>query len=429
MSTSETQAHLDEFLGREPAWRWGRTVKLVLLVLALAGAGVLLWWLRSGNARAEYSFIKARRGDLSVSVSAIGNLVPTNQITVGSQISGLVTQVLVDVNDRVIAGQPIALLDTRRLRDTLRVDMANVEQSLASVAQQQATFAEARAQLARLVEVDTLSGGKVPAASEMSAQRATVLRAQAGVRLAQAQVNAARAQLSSNRTQLGFAVIRSPVAGVILSRQIEPGQTVVASFNTPTLFTVAEDLSNMKLDIAVDEADVGQLRAGQLGTFAVDAFPQRRFRAAVRRVNLGATTSATSGGKVVSYVAALNVRNDDLSLRPGMTANVKIETEKFSNAMLVPNAALRFAPGPARQAAKVQDDIKFTLPGATRQEKIGRSFADGGQQTVYKMSMDGQPQAISIKAGPSDGAWTVVLSGRIGLGDRLITGQNSQAAE
>ena len=225
-------------------------------------------------------------------MSATGKLAPTNQVQVGSELSGLVTEVLVDVNDRVAQGQPVAVLDTDRLDDTITQSEAALAANQAAVAQAQATLDEARAQLSRLQEVSRLSGGRVPAKTEMEQQQAAVARAVAGVRTANANVVSARAALSSNVTQRTKAIIRSPVAGVVLSRQIEPGQTVAASLNTPTLFVIAEDLSAMKLEVAIDEADVGSVKDGQDATFTVDAFPGRTFPARITRVDLGSNLSA-----------------------------------------------------------------------------------------------------------------------------------------
>lgn len=426
MAKADENTDLNNFLGRETESAWQRYRRwLVVAAIILALLLVARWMFFSGKPQTEYRTTAITRGDLSVSVSATGNIMPTNQVVVGSQISGLVTRVLVAANDRVTSGQPLAIIDTRRLQDAIRVGEANIAQSQASVAQQEATLAESQAQLARLDEVFRLSGGKTPSAAELSAQRASVQRARAGLRVAEAQVTAARAQLSSDRTQISFAVIRSPVSGVILSRQVEPGQTVAASFNTPTLFTVAESLTRMKLDISVDEADVGQLRSGQSGTFTVDAFPQRRFNAVVNKVNLAASNLGNVGNRVVSFIATLDVENADLLLRPGMTATVNIRVQAVKDALLVPNAALRFIPeGPA----KAQDDIKFRLRTDEPATKV-RSIAAGGRQTVYIVDGSGRPAPVSVRTGPTDGNLTVILSGKINTSTKVITGQKSVDAK
>jgi HlyD family secretion protein len=225
-------------------------------------------------------------------------------VQVGSELSGLVVKVLVDVNDRVSAGQTIALIDPSRFADTVRQSEAALAANLAAVAQADATLAQARAQLARLEEVYRLSGGKVPSDTELSAGRAELARDKAAVAAAQANVVSARAALSSNRTNLTKTVIRSPVNGVVLARQIETGQTVAASFSTPTLFVIAQDLAQMKLPVAIDEADVGEVAVGQPATFTVDAFPGERFKADISRVELGSNQTVSSASS--TSAAALN---------------------------------------------------------------------------------------------------------------------------
>ena len=401
---------------------------------AVAGGVVVLLLLISrcvpSRAPLAYETLAVERGDLPVTVTAVGNLAPTNEIVVGSQTSGLVDKVLVDVNDHVAAGQAVALIDTRRLDDTIKGSEAALSAQLASVAQQKATVRETAAQLARYREVSRLSSGRVPSQTEMTTAEAAALRAVAALRAAEAQVALARATLASDRTNREYAVIRSPVAGVVLSRQVDPGQTVAAQFNTPTLFTIAEDLRRMKLDVAVDEADVGQVRAGQPATFTVDAFPGRAFPATIRRVNLGATSATSSNaakpdaGTVVSYTASLTVANNDLTLRPGMTATATIGVETARGALLVPNAALRYTPEPPDSA-----DAGFKIappdgPAApTRRERgIGR----GSHQTVWVIGADSRPRAVSLTTGATDGRLTAVVSDDLRPGMLVITGVKAQ---
>ena len=260
-----TAQPLDDFLGVKPAPAWHRYAKwgavavgvILLVLLALRFFGP--------TAETGYSTRAVERGNLTVSVAATGKLAPTNQVTVGSQLSGLVTQVVVDVNDRVRAGQPLALIDPEQLDDQIRQNRAQLAASQASVNQARATVAEAQAQLARLEEVYKVSGGRVPSKTELQTGRADAQRAVAGLKVAEANVTAANATLSQGQTQRARAIIRSPVNGVVLARQIDPGQTVASSFNTPTLFVIAEDLSKMKLEVAVDEADVGAIKVGPEG--------------------------------------------------------------------------------------------------------------------------------------------------------------------
>jgi HlyD family secretion protein len=348
-----------------------------------------------------------------------------------------VTQVFVDNNDRVAAHQPLARLDTSRLQDALTQAQAALASAQAQVATAQASSAQARANLSREEEVYRISNHRVPSATELDTARAENRRQDAAIHAAQAQVAQARAQVSSAQTNLSKATIYSPVTGVVLSRQIDPGQTVAASFQAPVLFTIAEDLSRMKLEVRVDEADVAQVQAGQRATFTVDAYPGRTFPAVVTRVDVGAnasgsTTSAGSSSStaasngVIAYTAVLAVDNPSLELRPGMTATANIVTSERQNVLLVPNAALRWSPerdaaaggGQRSGAAGVLIPRIGRRPGAGgREVSIGR----GSRQTVYVLGADGQPAAVQIVVGESNGSETEVASGALREGQEVIT--------
>ncbi|MFO0335612.1 MAG: efflux RND transporter periplasmic adaptor subunit, partial [Pseudomonadota bacterium] len=297
-----SRAALDAFLGRTSASPRVRRLRLIVILAGtLLLAALLYAWLARGDDGAPaYATAAVERGDLRVRVSATGNLQPTNEVEVGSELSGLVAEVRVDNNDRVAKGQVLARIDTSRLADAIAQSRAALESAEAGVAQAEATAQQATATLARLEEVRQLSGGKVPSATEMDTARAEQARAQAAVRSAKAAVAQARAQLSSDETQFAKAAIRSPVTGVVLSRQVDPGQTVAASFNAPVLVLIAEDLARMRLEVRVDEADVGQVGAGQAARFQVDAFPGRTFPARVERVDLGANASGTTAAATAS---------------------------------------------------------------------------------------------------------------------------------
>ena len=425
----------DEFLGVTPVPAWRRYIKWVVVAAVVVLLGLLLARCFGGSDAVQYSTQAARRGDLTVSVSATGKLAPTNQVTVGSQLSGLVTRVVVDVNDRVTAGQALALIDPEQIDDQIRAGQAQLAANQAGVAQAQATVSEANAQLARLQEVYRLSNGRVPSATELQTGRANAQRAVAALRTAQANVAAARAQLAQSQTQRSRSIIRSPVSGVVLARQVDPGQTVAASFNTPTLFVIAEDLTKMKLEVAVDEADVGEVKLGQGATFTVDAFPGRTFPARITRVDLGSnqtvsaatastsTTATTTTGQVVSYAADLSVENPTGQLRPGMTATADIVTSDKKNVLLVPNAALRFKPAAAGagQGGGIAGSLTFR-PRRDRPERTA-TVARGATQTVYVKGADGQPQPVQVVTGDTNGNVTEVIGGNLKPGQEVITGQ------
>ncbi|HEX7852773.1 MAG TPA: efflux RND transporter periplasmic adaptor subunit [Sphingobium sp.] len=444
-----TDQNLDDFLGVKPQPGWKPYVKwggigIVLLVLLS-----LLARCFGGADKASYATVDVERGHLVTTVSATGKLAPTNQVTVGSQTSGLVVKVMVDVNDRVKAGQVLAQIDTEQLDGQIRQNEAQVNANRATVGQMQATVAEAQAQLARLEEVYRLSNGRVPAKTELQTGRANAQRAVANLKSAQASVAASEAALSQTKVQRARAVILSPVSGVVLARQVDPGQTVAASFNTPTLFVIAEDLSKMKLEVAIDEADVGAVKEGQKADFTVDAFPGRTFPAIITRVDVGSnltvsaassssssTTSSSSSsstsGQVVSYAADLTVDNTKLDLRPGMTATADIVTADKQNVLLIPNAALRFTPqsgsGQGAQSGGITGALSMgprRRPGSGAQRSV--TLERGAVQTVYVQGSDGKPSPVRVTTGDTDGSQTEVLSGDLKPGMKIITGQLSGA--
>lgn len=421
---------LNEFLGVKPVPAWRRWGKWLLIAVGILLLILLAARLFAPAAKPHYATETVGRGTLVVSVSATGKLAPTNQVDVGSEVSGLVSKVLVDVNDKVSRGQPIALIDPARFEDAVNQSQAQLNANIASVAQAQATLAQSGAQLNRLQEVSRLSGGRVPSKTEMEQAIADRDRAVANVRAAQAQVAAARATLSSNQYNLVRAVIRSPVNGVVLARQIEPGQTVAASFNTPTLFVIAEDLTRMKLEVAIDEADVGEVRAGQSATFTVDAFPGQSFPASITRVDLGSnlsaqsstTSSTTTNNQVVSYSATLAVANPDVRLRPGMTATADITTTRKSNVLLVPNAALRFRPTSSNaQSGGIAS--AFGPPRFRRGNERTVTIGRGSTQTAYVEQEDGTLAEIKVVIGETNGAMTEVTGGDLKAGMKVVTGE------
>ncbi len=428
-------SELDDFLGVRPVPAWRRYGKWVAVAVGVVLLALLVMRFLAPAAKPDYATETVTKAPLIVSVSATGKLAPTNQVDVGSEVSGLVARVVVDVNDQVRKGQPIALIDPTRFQDAVNQSKAQLNSTIAAVAQARATLAQSSAQLGRLQEVSRLSNGRVPAKSEMEQAIADRDRAVANVRAAEANVAASRASLSSNQYSLVRAVIRSPVNGVILARQVEPGQTVAASFNTPTLFVIAEDLTRMKLEVAIDEADVGEVRQGQEATFTVDAFPGAVFPAAITRVDLGSnlsaqttTTTTTASNQVVSYSATLSVSNPEMRLRPGMTATADITTIEKAGALLVPNAALRFKPTDGAGGAGGGIASAFGPPrfrrGGERTATIGR----GSTQTVYVQQADGSLKPVQIVTGDTNGTMTEVISGALRPGMKVVTGQLAAGA-
>ncbi|MFA7318782.1 MAG: efflux RND transporter periplasmic adaptor subunit [Sulfuricella sp.] len=395
----------------------GRVWLITVLVLLMAG-GAFYLRARSTASAPQYLSEEAVRGNLTVTVSATGNLQPTNQVDVGSELSGTIEAVLVDDNDRVQKGQLLARLDLSKLNDQVAKSGAALVSTEAQVEQMRATVAESRANLARLRQVAELSGGKVPSKTELDTAQAVLDRAVASEASARAAVTQAQATLKSDRTNLAKASIRSPIDGVVLARKVEPGQTVAASLQAPVLFTLAENLAQMELQVDVDEADVGQVRAGQSATFNVDAYAGRKYPATITRVGYG---SQTKDG-VVSYKTILKVGNDDLSLRPGMTATSEITTTRRENVLLVPNAALRFTP-PKQSGNGNKKNGSFVsslLPKPPDSASAKPAAAMSGTQQVWVLRA-GQPVAVPVSVGVSNGRQTEVTGGELKPGMQVIT--------
>lgn len=425
---------IDELLGAGSSRRWWRRPALWGTLLALLAAAVgLVWWL--GERREEpprYVTEPVARGDLAVSVTANGTLQPTRSVSIGSELSGTVARVLVDINDRVKKGQVLVELDTAKLRDQITRSRASLASSEAKVAQALATGKEARSNLARMQEVQRLSGGKVPSEAELDSAQAALERARADEAVARAAVADAKAALSVDETNLGKASLRAPIDGVVLTRAVDPGNAVAASLQAVTLFTLAEDLTKMQLQVNVDEADVGQVRDGQDATFTVSAYPNRKYPARIVRVGYGSTTK----DNVVTYVAELAVDNGDLSLRPGMTATATITATERRGVLLVPNAALRFTPAAAATVAStaaeagsapaqstaggIVSKLMPRPPGARTPRKAGTMTANVRQLWVLR---DGAPVAVAVAPGVSDGRRTEVESAELREGDAVITDQ------
>lgn len=395
--------------------RPGRLLRWIGVPAMILLGGILFLSLRSGNHNHGplYATETVSRGNLVVKVSATGTLEPTNQVDVGSELSGLVEVVLAQENDRVEKAQILARLDVSKLTDEITKSEATLASAEAKVLQATATSQEATAKLERLRTVFRLSGGKVPSTTELETAEATLARAVADVASARAAVSEARAVLKSNQTNLSKASIRSPINGVVLKRKIEPGQTVAAAFETPVLFTIAEDLAQMELHVKVDEADIGQVQEGQAATFTVDAYPTRKFPSQIQRVGFGSQT--TDG--VVSYKTILSVNNDDLSLRPGMTATADITTATREDVMLVPNEALRFTPPADNDSKHSSGGILASLlphPPEPQARKPAAASAKSSGQRVWILR-NGDPVATDVTVGVTDGRSTEIV-GTPGLG-------------
>lgn len=388
------------------------------MVIVGVTTAMIIWKRAADNSNTtQYKTQEVQRGDLTVIVTATGTLQPTNKVDVGSELSGIIKSVEADYNDKVKVGQVLARLDTSKLEAQVTQSKAALESAKAKVLQAKATVNETSSKLLQLQKVRELSNNKVPSQSELDAAEAAFERAKADEAGAVAAVSQAQATLETYQTDLSKADIRSPIDGVVLTRSVEPGQTVAAAFQAPVLFTIAEDLTKMELHVDVDEADVSQVKEGQEATFSVDAYPNRAFQARIIQTRYG---SKTVEG-VVTYETVLKVDNSDLSLRPGMTATADITAKKVENAILVPSAALRFTPPVQKEQAQSGGSlISKLLPHPPSQSKQSEDVsADKTQQRVWVLQ-DGQPVAVPIAVGATDGVSTEVLKGEVEPGMAVI---------
>ncbi|MEW5892607.1 MAG: efflux RND transporter periplasmic adaptor subunit [Pseudomonadota bacterium] len=357
-----------------------RKLMLSLILLVLAVAGWLAWRQWGGaSPAAAYKTQAVDRGDIVETISANGTLNPVVLVNVGTQVSGTIKRLYADFNSAVKKGAVLAELDPALIEAQLRQDQANLAN------------AEANLNLAR---------AKDKRAKELFAQQfvsqEALDQARQALESAQAQVELARAQVARSRTNLNYSVIRSPVDGVVVARNVDVGQTVAASFQTPTLFQIAGDLKAMQIDTSVAEADIGKVQIGQVARFTVDTFMEREFEARVKQIRLNPTVQQN----VVTYNVVLLVDNPEGRLLPGMTAHVSIDVGRHTNVLRVPNAALRYQPKDAEGG------------------RNGGKGKGGGNQ-VYKL-VQGKPVPVKIKPGASDGSFTEVKGGELKPGDAVI---------
>ena len=407
------------------AWYARRTVWAGVAGAVLL-AGGLWWWQVRQQAQAEpsYSTQPVTRGNLTLIVTANGTVQPTRSISIGSELSGTVLKVNVDVNDVIKKGQVLVVLDTAKLRDQILRSTATVSAAIAKVAQTAATIREATATLGRLEEVARISGGRVPSKTELDTGRAARDRAVADNASALAGVKDARAALSTDQTNLSKASISAPSDGVVLTRTVDPGNAVAASLQAVTLFTVAEDLSKVRLWIYVDEADVGSVAVGQNAEFTVSAYPTRKYPARITRVGFGSTIT----DNVVTYLTYLDVDNTDLSLRPGMSANASIVAKQRNDVILVPNTALRFAPTAPGAGAPAKKGVFANMGPPSGGTRVRKSAATGASTAAARQVwvLDaGVAREVRVTPGISDGHMTEITSGALQPGMLVITDQKT----
>jgi len=400
--------------------RIGKIVIGIALAAGLIGGGV--WYAKqraAQNPETRYKLATIEKGDVTQTVSANGTLNPVVLISVGTQVSGTVKKLYVDFNDKVTKNQPLLELDDALVSAAERQSAANVVNAQASL--ELALASEAR--------MNALFAQEYVSKQEYD-------QARQALKSAQAQLALARAQNDRDRANLNFTVIRSPVDGVVIDRVVDLGQTVAASFQTPTLIKIAQDLTEMRIDTSFAEADIGEIREGQKARFTVDAFPNRSFSGEVQQIRLNPTNQQN----VITYNVRVTVANPDHVLLPGMTAYVNIGVQKRSDVLLVPNAALRFKPADAADK-KPENGQKpastatgpgtgagmgGATPGSAGDKKGKKRDAQSG--TVHVLD-GGEIRPVSVQIGITDNRNTEVIGGDLKAGDRVVIGENSSGSK
>jgi HlyD family secretion protein len=380
-----------------------RVAVLLLVSLTFSGCG-------SKANEPAYVTAKVDKGRISARVTASGTLSALVTVQVGSQVSGRIQNLYVDFNSQVKKGQVIARIDPQLYQATVDQSRANLQAAQANLEKAKVQSVDAERQAKRANE---LVEQKLISQADRDTARANADAAIASVAAAQGSVAQTRASLNQAQVNLGYTQILSPTDGVVISRSVDVGQTVAASLQTPTLFVIAQDLRQMQVDTNVAESDIGKLSEGMDVKFTVDAYPGERFKGNVRQIRNAAQTLQN----VVTYDAVIAVDNADLKLKPGMTANVTFPYADKQDVLRVPNAALRYKPAADAAAPKPAPDA--SKPKGER---------NSGQRTLWVLR-NGQPQAVPVKTGISDGVQTEIVEGEVKEGDEVITDSRGGAAK
>lgn len=407
------------------AERRSPAVKIICFAAAAAVIGAGAWWYfgRDAGAGVRYVTQKAVRGPIDVTVSADGTLNPMRTVSLGSELSGIVSKVNVDVNDPIKVGQVLIELDTRKLKAQVAQYSAAVLSAEAERDKQEASLREAQLKLRRMNELNRLSGGKMPSRTELETQQASVDTAKAAVNAAKASIDDAKASLSTAETDLSKTQIKSPIDGVVLTRSVEPGYAVAATLQAVELLSLATDLRRLELQVSVDEADIGVVKPGQEAYFTVGAYPNRRFPATLKKVAYGATTTEN----VVTYTTYLDVDNADMLLRPGMTASVTISTAHKDKSLMVPNSAFRYTPKVQKSGSAVKSMMPMP-PHRDSEKSVKEQTQHGESERTIWVLRSGEPVRVDVVAGLTNGTQTEIVSGDVKEGDAVIVDQQKAPA-
>ncbi|PUE67471.1 efflux RND transporter periplasmic adaptor subunit [Arcobacter lacus] len=395
--------------------------KLIYIAIAIVSFIVIvLFFIFNGSDKSnkvEYTTKKVTQGDLSVVVSTTGNLNPTNSVEIGIEVSGTLKEIFVDFNDEVKAGQILAKIDTVKLQSQVDSSTAALAIAVANQKESQVTLNNKKTLYDRTLNMYKNSGGKYPSKNELDDTRFSYEAAIESLEAAKAKVLQSQSNLKTDKQNLEKASVKSSIDGIVLNREVEVGQTLAATMSAPKLFTIAKDLTNMDLIVSIDEADVADIKKDLPVTFTVDAYANRTFNGKVKQVRLNPVD--TNG--VVTYETVVSVDNEDLLLKPGMTATAKIITKESKNKLLIPNGALRFKP---KMQEQKNGGVNLVGPNMNRPANVARDLTKKELSPIFILE-NNQPKRVMVKVLDSDGKLTSIESEQLKVDDEVIISQKS----
>ncbi|WP_151945318.1 efflux RND transporter periplasmic adaptor subunit [Aliarcobacter butzleri] len=395
--------------------------KFIYIAIAIVSfLAIVLFFIFNGNDKSnkiEYITKKVTQGDLSVVVSTTGNLNPTNSVEIGIEVSGTLKEIFVDFNDEVKAGQILAKIDTVKLQSQVDSSTAALAIAVANQKESQVLLNNKKTLYDRTLNMYKNSGGKYPSKNELDDTRFSYEAAIESLEAAKAKVLQAQSNLKTDKQNLEKASVKSSIDGIVLNREVEVGQTLAATMSAPKLFTIAKDLTNMDLIVSIDEADVADIKKDLPVTFTVDAYPNKVFNGKVKQVRLNPVD--TNG--VVTYETVVSVDNEDLLLKPGMTATAKIITKESKNKLLIPNGALRFKP---KMQEQKNGGVNLVGPNMNRPANIARDLSKKELSPIFILE-NNQPKRVMVKVLDSDGKLTSIESEELKVNDEVIISQKS----
>ena len=390
---------------------------LLITIPLLAVAGIVMFLLSKRSPEISYKTVKIERGTIVSTVSATGNLSAVTTVQVGTQVSGTIQKLYVDYNSRVKKGQAIAEIDPSLFSASVEQSQGNYLNAEANLQKAKVTLTDAERTYNRTRK---LFADGIVSQGDLDVAETAWQSARAALKAAEGSVAQTRGSLMQAKTNLRYSIIRSPVDGVVISRAVDVGQTVAASFQTPTLFTIAQDLTKMQIEVSVDEADISRIKLDQTATFTVDSYPEQSFNGKVVQIR----NAPVIVQNVVTYVVVVNVDNSDMKLKPGMTANVSIEVARKDGALKLPPAALRFKPKSKGEEPKEKRQASGPAAGSAAREGGGKPGGRKGAATqqVYTLK-DGKPAAVTVKTGIANNSAIELVESPLKEGDEVIIEQ------